>query len=59
MSNDLLYKVPCRIVFETPDSSPKEGFLVLMPRCDLQLGEITRSQLEQLKLFMENYTTGV
>ena len=53
-----LSKVACRIVYKTPDASPDKGFLVRMSRCGLQFGEITRSQSEQLKLFMENYTTG-
>jgi PilZ domain len=53
-----LSKVPCRIVYDIPDASPDKGFLVRMSRCGLQFGEITRSQSEQMKLFMENYTTG-
>jgi len=53
-----LHKVPCRIVYEIPDVSPDKGFLVRMSRCGLQFEELTRSQSEQLKLFMENYTTG-
>ena len=54
-----LFNVPCRIVYETPDFTPDEGFLVRMSRCGLQFGELTRSQLEQLELFIENYTTGI
>ena len=49
--------VPCRIVHEIPDPKPDEGFLVRMSRCGLQFGELTGSQLEQLELFIENYTT--
>ena len=54
-----LHKLPCRIVYENPDASPDEGFLVRMSRCGLKFEELTRSQSEQLKLFMEKYTTGV
>ena len=51
--------VPCRIVYETPDTTPDESFLVQMYRCGLPFGELTRSQLEQMELFIENYTTGI
>ena len=51
--------VPCRIVYETPDTTPDESFLVQMYRCGLQFGELTRSQLEQMELFLKNYTTGI
>ena len=53
-----LSKVACRIVYEIPDPSPDKGYLVRMSRCGLQFEEINRSQSEQLKLFIENYTTG-
>ena len=52
-----LSNVPCRIVYEAPDSTPDEGFLVRMSRCGLQFWELTGNQLEQLELFIENYTT--
>ena len=54
-----LSNVPCRIVYETPDTAPDESFLVQRFRCGLQFGELTRSQLGQLKLFIENYTKEV
>jgi len=54
-----LSNVPCRIVYEAPDSTPDEGFLVRMSSCGLQFGELTGSQLEQMELFIENYTTGI
>ena len=53
-----LSNVPCRIVYEAPGSTPDEGFLVRMFRCGLLYGELNGSQLEQLELFIENYTTG-
>jgi hypothetical protein len=53
-----LSNVPCRIVYETPGAIPNEGFLVRMFRCGLQFGDLPRNQLEQLELFLENYTTG-
>ena len=54
-----LSNVPCRIVYETPDTTPDESFLVQRFRCGLQFGELTRSQLEQLELFLKNYTTEI
>ena len=54
-----LFNVPCRIVYEIPDTTPDEGFPVQRSRCGLQFGELTRSQLEQIELFIENYTTGI
>ena len=54
-----LSNVPCRIVYETPDTTPDESFLVQMYRCGLQFGELTRSRLGQMELFIENYTTGI
>ena len=54
-----LSNVPCMIVYETPDTTPDENFPVQMYRCGLQFGELTRSQLKQMELFIENYTKGV
>jgi hypothetical protein len=54
-----LSKVPCRIVYETPSAIPNEGFLVQMSRCGLQFMDLPKNQLEQLELFIENYTTGI
>ena len=54
-----LSNVPCRIVYETPDSTSDEDSLVQRSRCGLQFGELTRSQLEQMELFIENCTTGI
>ena len=53
-----LSNVPCRIVYEIPDSTPDENFLVRMIRCGLHFGELAGSHLEQLELFIEKYTTG-
>jgi len=54
-----LSNVPCRFVHQTPDTKLKKSFIVQMSSCGLQFGELTRSQLEQLELFIENYTTGI
>ena len=54
-----LSNVPCMVVYEIPDPTLDEGFLFKMSRCGLKFGELTRSQLEQLELFIENYTTGI
>ena len=54
-----LSNVPCRIVYETPDTTLNKKFPVQTYRCGLQFGELTRIQLEQLELFIENYTTGI
>ncbi len=54
-----LSNVPCMIVYEILDPTLDEVFLFKMSRCGLQFGELTRSKLEQLELFIENYTTGI
>ena len=55
-----LSNVPCRVVYETPDTTTlDEGFPVQRSCCGLQFGELTRSQLEQLELFIKNHTTGI
>jgi hypothetical protein len=54
-----LFYVPCRIVHEIPDTMPDEGFLVQMFHCGVQFGKLTRSQSEQLELFIENYATRI
>ncbi len=48
----------CRIVYEISDPKPYKGFDVRMSHCGLQYEDVTKSQLEQLELFMEKYTTG-
>jgi len=53
-----LYNVPCNIVYDTPNVSDDEGFLVTMCRCGLHFGELTESQLEQLNFFIKHYTRG-
>jgi PilZ domain len=52
-----LFKLPCRIVYNAPEESFGKGFLAKMYRCGLEFMELTKSQAEQLKLFMQNYTT--
>jgi hypothetical protein len=54
-----LSNVPCRIVYEIPDPTPDKGLPVQRFRCGLQFGELTRSQLGQIELFTENYTTWI
>ena len=54
-----LFYVPCRIVHEIPDATLDESFFVRMSRCGLQFGELTKTQSEQLELFIENYATQV
>ena len=54
-----LSKVPCRIVYEILDASVDKGFLVRMSRCGLQFGDLTRSQLKKLELFIDKYTAGI
>jgi hypothetical protein len=53
-----LRNMPCRLVYQIPDEIGK-GFLVQMFRCGLHFKELAPSQLEQLELFIENYTMGV
>ncbi len=54
-----LSNVPCRIAYEIPDTTPDESILVRKSRCGLQFGDFTRGQLEQLELFLKDYTTGI
>jgi hypothetical protein len=54
-----LSNLPCRIVYEISDATPDEGLFIRMTRCGLQFENLTRSQREQLKLFIENFTTGI
>ena len=54
-----LSNVPCKIVYETLDTIFNIKFPVQTYRCGLQFGKLTRSQLGQMELFIENYTTGI
>jgi hypothetical protein len=54
-----LFKLPCKIVYEIPDATPDEGLLVRMSHCGLQFGNLAGSQLKQLKLFIDKFTTGI
>jgi len=50
-----LSKVPCKIVHEIQDpKSMKENGIVIR-QCGLQFGKLSKSQSEQLELFIENY----
>jgi len=51
--------VPCRIVYDIPDSTPDEGLFVEMSRCGLHFQKLTESQSEQLNFLIKNHTTGV
>jgi PilZ domain-containing protein len=52
-----LPNVPCKIVYDIQDpKSIKDNIIV--NRCGLHFGKLSKIQSELLKLFLENYTTG-
>ena len=53
-----IFNIPCRIVYNISEKL-KEDSRFQMSQCGLQFGERTKSQLEQLDFFIENYTIGV
>jgi len=54
-----LFKVPCRVVYDTSDSTLYEGLFVKMSRCGLHFGDLTKSQLEKLEFLLKNHTKGL
>ena len=52
-----LPNVPCKIVYDIPNSLNDNGFLTNMSRVGLNFGELTENQLEQLSYFIKHYTT--
>ena len=57
-NNFFLHKVPCKIVYDIQSPKPNENSRIMTHRCGLHFGELIKSQSEQLKLLLENYTTG-
>ena len=53
-----LSKVPCKIVYDIqhPESNNNS---IMMYRCGLHFGKLSKSQSELLELFLKNYTTGL
>jgi hypothetical protein len=54
-----LYDMPCKIIYEAEDESFGKGFITQRFRCGLQFCEPTKSQSEQLELFMRHYVSGM
>jgi hypothetical protein len=52
-----LHEVPCQIVWDLPIYK-NLTFSLHMRRCGVQFGELTHSQISQLKYFIQNHTTG-
>jgi hypothetical protein len=51
-----LPKVPCKIVYDIIDPKSDKNHSIMTRRCGLHFGEFSKSQLEQLELFIKNYT---
>ena len=51
-----LQKVPCEIVYDIQALKFFKNSIITR-RCGLHFEELSKSQLEQLEFFMENYTT--
>ena len=54
-----LSNVPCRIVYETPDTTFDKSFLLQMYRCGLHFEKLTKTQSDLLKFFITKHTKGV
>ncbi len=54
-----LSNVPCRIVYETPDTTFDKSFLLQMYRCGLHFEKLTKTQSDLLKSFITKHTKGV
>jgi hypothetical protein len=53
-----LPNVPCKVVYDIQDPKSTENSSIMMCRCGLHFGKLSKSQLELLELFLENHTTG-
>jgi len=54
-----LSNVPCRIVYETPDTTFDKSFPLQMYRCGLHFEKLTKTQSDLLKSFITKHTKGV
>jgi hypothetical protein len=52
-----LRSMPCRLVYQIPDKFGKDFFMQIV-RCGLHFENPTTCLMEQLNLFIENYTIG-
>ncbi len=53
-----LPKVLCKIVYDNQDSKSIKNSSIMMRRCGLHFGKLSKSQSDLLELFLKNYTTG-
>jgi len=53
-----LPKVPCKIVYDIQHPKSNTNDSIMMRRCGLHFGKLSKKQSELLELFLENYTTG-
>lgn len=51
-------KVPCKIVYDILYPKPDKNHRIMTRRCGLRFGKLSKNQLEQLELFLKNYTKG-
>jgi hypothetical protein len=58
-NNFHLSNVPCKIVYDIQDPTSGKHLDLMMCRCGLKFNEPTKSQSEQLELFIKNHTTEI
>ena len=58
-NNFHLPNIPCKIVYDIQDSTSEKYIDLMTCRCGLKFNEPTKSQSEQLELFIKNYTTEI
>jgi len=58
-NNFHLPNVPCKIVYDIQDTTSGKYTGLMTCRCGLKFNEPTKSQSEQLELFIKNYTTEI
>jgi hypothetical protein len=58
-NNFHLSNVPCKIVYDIQDPTSGKYTGLMMCRCGLKFNEPTKSQSEQLELFIKNHTTEI
>jgi hypothetical protein len=51
-----LRNVPCRVVYDIPNSSDDHGLFVQMNRCGVSFGGLHKTQLDELNFFIKHYT---
>lgn len=56
-NNFYISKVPCKVVYDAEDLKSMGENAIVIRRCGLKFGQLSKSQSEPLELVIENYTT--